>query len=59
MPHAVNLNEIGIAEKDESDEAEMLHGATRKSSDVHDGDAPIVVEPDFDASSERRRQIFE
>jgi len=53
------LTRFVIIENNESDEAEMLHGATRKSSDVHDGDAPIVVEPDFDASSERRRQIFE
>ena len=53
------LTRFVIIENNESDEAEMLHGATGKSSDVHDGDAPTVVEPDFDASSERRRQIFE
>ena len=53
------LTRFVIIENNESYDAEMLHGATRKPSDVHDGDSPIVVEPDFDASSERRRQIFE
>ena len=53
------LTRFVIIENNESDEAEMLHGATGKSSDVHDGDAPTVVEPDFDVPFERRRQIFE
>jgi hypothetical protein len=38
MPHAVNLNEIGIAEKDESDEAEI---SDRPAVDEAENDEPL------------------